>query len=105
MFFLPIWGAGERTSLCPAKDTIVKTIYYGFAWGVLGSWLLVKVVWHFIIWNRARRANMQGGAANYTGRISIAYAAIEFFFYFVAMPAWFYWSMLIWTEYDKTKCA
>ena len=82
---------------------MLKFVNY-FAWILFGSWFFLKLAFQFVVWNRARTARLNGTVEQYVGRITLVYGAIEGFFYLFAIPTWFYWSMVMWVDFDSTYC-
>jgi len=47
---------------------------------------------------------MHGTVEEYVGRWTIVFTCIEAFFYMIAIPVWFYWSITIWWDWDSNVC-
>ena len=75
-----------------------------FAWVIFGSWLAFKLIFHFVVWNRARTARLTGAVEDYLPRIKTIFAFIEILYYLLAIPVWFFWSMNIWPGFNSAIC-
>lgn len=70
-----------------------------FAWYVLGSWVLTKCIFQFVVWNRARRGRMEDVL-----KVTKAYALIESFWMFLVVPGWAYYGIYPFANLDTDVC-
>lgn len=99
-----IFNSPWKPSGACRDEPLLRIVSALFGWAVVGSWVIFKIIWHLIVSTRSRRGNMVGNQLEYTSRWEIAYAAIDGFYTLIAVPIWFYASIICWVSPFNKDC-
>jgi len=98
--FLPGLTNATRNNQCETGPKMLNFNNY-FAWIVIGSWLVAKIVTSLIVWWKKSADNVNHATFL---KLGVVCAFIEALYFLIIIPVWFFWSLTIWNNYAFGPC-
>jgi hypothetical protein len=92
-YFLPDMCGDVPNPKCLASYGLRHSVVY-FGWIILLPYCVCKTIWHFVVLKCFNTNEYIESSPRLL--IMMSFALIVFFFFMIATPIWFYWSMVIW---------